>query len=78
MPVQNIIPFLQRPIIVDPGKSLSGDFLVPTMDVKNPYCELVFTDNYRFRAPHKILETLMKDNFKENLFQDMKATSLYF
>ena len=64
MPDQKIITFFQRPTIIDPGKSLPGDILVPTMDVKNPYCELMFIDSYSFRAPHKNLEISMKNNFK--------------
>ena len=72
-----ILPLLQRSNIIDPEKFPSRGFLTSTMDVKKLYFELIYIVNCRFRAPHKKFETSMKDNFKKNLLQNMKATNLY-
>ena len=64
--------------MIESGKSLPGDFLVPTMDIKNPYYKPMLIGNYRFRDPNKIFEISMNHSFKEIQFQNMKATNLYF
>ena len=56
MPDQKLVLFLQRPVIINPRKSLPRDKLVPATDVKSPYCDIKYINNCKFWALDKKLK----------------------